>query len=222
MPRPSARERIMDCAEELFAEHGIEAVSLRAINAEAGLSPAALHYHFRTREKLVEALLDRRMRPLMKRRRELFERLRSASEAPSVRDVLEILLRPLVEFMADDVEGGRRYVRFLCRLETDGAINRDFALKRHKKTVVHVDPLLRAALPDLSKEERRIRFELAMDFMLRGLSDWAKVAGSAGRPDISLESFAGILLDFLACGLAGGSEADRSSESVKRLFRISA
>jgi AcrR family transcriptional regulator len=40
MGRPSTREKLLDCAEELFAEHGLEGVSLRAINAQAGLSPA--------------------------------------------------------------------------------------------------------------------------------------------------------------------------------------
>ena len=57
MPRPSTREKLLDCAEELFAEHGLEGVSLRTINAEAGLSPAALHYHFGTKDRLVEVLL---------------------------------------------------------------------------------------------------------------------------------------------------------------------
>ena len=69
MARPSTREKLLDTAEELFAEHGLAGVSLRTINAEAGLSPAALHYHFGTQQALVEALLERRMPSLMERRR---------------------------------------------------------------------------------------------------------------------------------------------------------
>ena len=218
MPRPSARERLMDCAEELFAQRGIDAVSLRAINAEAGLSPAALHYHFQTRDNLVEALLDRRMRPLMARRRELFRRLRAAGPSPSARDVLEVLMRPLVEFMAEDGESGGRYVRFLCRLEADGRINRDFASKRYASALVDVEPLLRAALPGLSKAERRTRLDLAMDFMLRGLADWAGTPGRPEGPRLLLEDFAGVLLDFLT----GGLEAGSSNRSTDRLFRIPA
>ena len=57
MARPSARERLLDCAEHLFADHGLEGVSLRAINAEAGLSPAALHYHFGTQQAPQEVAL---------------------------------------------------------------------------------------------------------------------------------------------------------------------
>jgi len=49
----------MDAAERLFAERGIDAVSLRTINAEAGYSVAALHYHFGTRDGLVRLSFDR-------------------------------------------------------------------------------------------------------------------------------------------------------------------
>src|ERR1700685_4032256 len=61
----SGREIIMDAAERLFAERGIEAVSLRTINAEAGYSVAALHYHFATRDGLVRALLARAQPPML-------------------------------------------------------------------------------------------------------------------------------------------------------------
>ena len=46
MGRPSTRENLLDCAEELFGRHGLEWFSLRTINTKAGLSPAALHFHF--------------------------------------------------------------------------------------------------------------------------------------------------------------------------------
>ena len=40
MLRPSTREKLLDCAENLFANQGLAGVSLRSINASAGLSPA--------------------------------------------------------------------------------------------------------------------------------------------------------------------------------------
>ena len=61
----NAREDILNTAEELFAAKGIENVSLRAINAAAGYSAAALHYHFKTRENLLAALLTERQEPVM-------------------------------------------------------------------------------------------------------------------------------------------------------------
>ena len=46
------KEQILNAAEKLFAEHGIEAVSLRSIISEAGVNLAAIHYHFGSREGL--------------------------------------------------------------------------------------------------------------------------------------------------------------------------
>ena len=52
--------RLLLAAERLFAEHGIAAVSLRAIMAAAGANVASVHYHFGSKATLVEAPGDSR------------------------------------------------------------------------------------------------------------------------------------------------------------------
>ena len=48
------RERLIDAAESLFAEHGIGGVSLREINRAAGARNAvAVQYHFGDREGII-------------------------------------------------------------------------------------------------------------------------------------------------------------------------
>lgn len=51
------RERILDAARALFAREGLEGASLRAIAAEAGYTPAALYFHFESKEDIYAALL---------------------------------------------------------------------------------------------------------------------------------------------------------------------
>jgi AcrR family transcriptional regulator len=48
------RRRLVSSAEQLFSEHGVDGVSLRAINAAADVGPAAVHYHFGSKQGLVE------------------------------------------------------------------------------------------------------------------------------------------------------------------------
>ena len=127
MPRPSARDRILDCAESLFAEHGLGGTSLRAINAEAGLSPAALHYHFRTQDALVDALLERHMGTLMEERRLLLDALEDRDDPPGVREVVQALLQPMVGLLATPGDAGRRYLRLLYRLQADGDLYARFS-----------------------------------------------------------------------------------------------
>ncbi|WP_258572938.1 TetR/AcrR family transcriptional regulator [Actinomadura parmotrematis] len=63
-PQGSTRDRLLDAAERLFLEKGADRVSVRAINAAAGLNPGAAHYHFGSREGLVTALLERELLPV--------------------------------------------------------------------------------------------------------------------------------------------------------------
>lgn len=53
----ATRLRLIKTAERLFATQGVDAVSVRAVNAAAGLGPASVHYHFGTKEDLLAAVL---------------------------------------------------------------------------------------------------------------------------------------------------------------------
>ena len=52
-----ARREILDAAERLLDERGPEAVRVQAVARAVGLTDAAVHYHFGSREGLLEALL---------------------------------------------------------------------------------------------------------------------------------------------------------------------
>jgi AcrR family transcriptional regulator len=203
MARPSTREKLLDCAEELFGSHGLEGVSLRTINTEAGLSPAALHYHFGSKAALLEALLDRRMPALMERRRKLLDELSSSSVRPSTREVLDTLIRPLVDLLAESGEAGLRYLRLIHRLQADRDLDPQFVIDRWPGGVDRLVPLLRKASPSLPVPLIQFRLSLVIEVMLRSLSQ--------GTPPASgdLESHVSALLDFLTDGF----EAPISGES---------
>ena len=194
MGRPSAREKLLDCAERLFAEHGLKGVSLRSINSEAGLSPAALHYHFGSQQALVEALLERQMPALMERRRRLLDELDHQAEPPSTRNVLNALLQPQVELLAEGGELGLRYVRLVHRLQADGDLDPIFVIERWPGGVDRIVPLLRRANPLLPLPVIQLRLGLAIDVMLRGLARDPAASGSR------LADFVSALLDFATSG----------------------
>jgi len=59
-PTPSARERILSAAYELFGRRGIRAVGTDEVIARAGVAKATLYRHFATKGDLVLAVLERR------------------------------------------------------------------------------------------------------------------------------------------------------------------
>ncbi len=54
------RDLILDIAEKLFANHGFEAVSIRMLAKEADINLAMISYYFGSKEKLYEAVIERR------------------------------------------------------------------------------------------------------------------------------------------------------------------
>ena len=53
--KKDTKTAIMDAAEIVMAEHGVDGASIRAIVGRAGANTAAIHYHFNSREGLIEA-----------------------------------------------------------------------------------------------------------------------------------------------------------------------
>jgi AcrR family transcriptional regulator len=63
MRSSSTPDRLMDAALKLFAEQGSRATTVGAIESEAGMAPrsGALYQHFKGKQELLEAVLDREL-----------------------------------------------------------------------------------------------------------------------------------------------------------------
>ncbi|HEX3636098.1 MAG TPA: TetR/AcrR family transcriptional regulator [Paraburkholderia sp.] len=61
---PQQRGRLLDAALALFARQGIVDTTLGEIAREAGFTPAMMHYYFKTRDQLLDVLIDERFAPL--------------------------------------------------------------------------------------------------------------------------------------------------------------
>ncbi len=106
--RQPTKERILDAAEALFAEHGFEPTSLRMITAAAGVNLAAVNYHFRSKDDLIRAVLARRIGPLNQKRLELLKAQLSAdgSNPPSLEGVIRAFVEPIVMLRRDAPSAG--------------------------------------------------------------------------------------------------------------------
>ena len=106
----TAKERLLDAAERLVAERGIE-VSSRDIATAAGQrNNSAVQYHFGSRDALHEAVIRRRQVPLEARRRELLDSLALGDRLDDTHGLVDALVRPMTELLAS---GPSHYARFL-------------------------------------------------------------------------------------------------------------
>lgn len=112
-----SRIAMIALAERLFAEEGIEAVSMRRVAVGAGQrNNSAVSYHFGDRAGLVRAVLDHRSGPIDARRRELIDAL---GPLPGLDDVLRVFVQPLAETIRPSSPGW--YLRFLADATADPA-----------------------------------------------------------------------------------------------------
>jgi AcrR family transcriptional regulator len=93
-PANATREQLLDTAEKLFLERGLDEVSLRTIVREAGQrNQSALQYHFGSRDGLVAAILNRRVQDLEARRRDLVDKALTKDPNPDLREICSLLAR---------------------------------------------------------------------------------------------------------------------------------
>src|SRR5690349_15357116 len=94
------RARLLDVAEQMYAERGIAGASLREIRLAAGeRNTAAMQYHFGDRDGLLQALLERHMPRIAERQQALYDRIVAEGRADDERSLVEVLIRPAAEYL---------------------------------------------------------------------------------------------------------------------------
>lgn len=111
----ATRDRLLDAAERLFAQHGLAATSVREITAEAGANLAAVNYHFGGKHRLYVESFRRRLGVLREQRlATITATLAAASGPPRIETLLtafaESFLEPLL-----DADCGRSLMRMIQR-----------------------------------------------------------------------------------------------------------
>ena len=207
MPDADSPELILDAAEELFANHGFDATSVRAVTRHAGMNPAAVHYHFGSKQILVRALLERRIAPLNQERLLLLDHVLRDGE-PELEGILDAYLRPVLRHSG---AATGRLNSLLFNLPDDlrsELLDDPFGLLHRR-----FHAALRQALPDLSAGEVEERFRYSIAIMAHVASGEIDVYPSDAKslPRRTKEDRLRSIIKFLSHGLrAPGTRAATS------------
>jgi AcrR family transcriptional regulator len=197
-------------ALELFAEHGIDAVSMRTINNAAGTRNAsAVHYHFGNKLGIIEAIIAFIRDELDTHRKDAvanLERRAASGDNPSCREILWATFTPYYRLYRNP-QFGRSALRFLARLQIDMSPEIQAILNREpQKLSLRIDALLARALPDLPTEIRRLRYLYFWNLMVLMFSGSDRLA-TTGFGDLRAATDEEGLLrlfDYLVGGMEGG------------------
>ena len=126
MPRRTAAEgeitraALVDAAAELFAAHGVEGVSIRSINSQAGLAAASVHYHFESRDRLLDAVLERDGQAVRAEISERADRLLGRQARPTTRQLVDLLATPYINLIEREPVRGIQWLKIVAQLITTG------------------------------------------------------------------------------------------------------
>jgi AcrR family transcriptional regulator len=192
----NTKDRILDAAERLFARQGVEATSLRAITAQAGVNLAAVNYHFQSKESLLHAVIARRLNPVNEKRLAMLDTCEEAAgDAPLPLDeVLDALLRPVFEMLSGQA---KEFTPIMGRIFTESAELTEQVFQKH---LAHVAqrflPAFQRALPDLPLVELLWRLQFVYGVMSQTMG--------AGR-----------IVKFLAKGQCDTTDVDATMRRVE-------
>lgn len=192
--------RLLLAAEQLFAERGIDAVSLRTIMAAAGANTASVHYHYGSKDGLVKALIAERSGRISHRRAELLDAL--DSETLHVRRLAEAFVEPVAEMVAD---GDTAWVSFIAGVVSSNHPALSLVVEGFEPQAIQFINLLGRLYPDAAPQTIRFRLTQAMSLTFQVLGNLDGVTGlvAISGPTLTLDDVRAELIDTVTAILAG-------------------
>ena len=197
----TTKSKILDTAERLFADRGYGATSLRQVIGAAGVNLAAVHYHFGSKESLLEAVFERRIERVNRERIAMLDRVEAAGR-PTVEQILEAFVRPTLAVARDPDR--RVFIQIMARMHVEKELL-SLLMKHMGVVTARFRAALRDALPGLTEIELIWRTHFAIGVMAHsmvGIDKLQIITEGRYRPgpdEPSVES----VVNFMAAGMRG-------------------
>ncbi len=206
------RERVLRSAETLFAERGFETVSLRDITGAADANVAAVNYHFGSKERLIDAVIERHVVPINEQRLELLDRFEAkcGEEPLTVEAILKAFLSPVLRHITSGEMSEDLFGKFMGRLIGERGYRLPESVRPlFRMMAVRFTSALRRAVPQLSEEKALWRMHFSFGVMSNTLTHGDTLreisGGRAGNP--SIEKIFEEIIEFCAAGIEAAKES---------------
>jgi AcrR family transcriptional regulator len=148
--------RILEAAEQLFADEGFESVSLRAITQTADVNLAAVNYHFGSKDALIDVVLERYITPINESRLALLDELEKEYEPNSVVPMAKLLrafLEPFLTHIGRSELSQRLFFKLMGRcMSAPSQTLPDSTLPLFHQLITRYAAAMQRSAPELSEE----------------------------------------------------------------------
>jgi AcrR family transcriptional regulator len=175
----STREKIIVAGERLFAERGLDGVALREVSSAAGnANNSAVHYHFGSKDRLVQAIFEYRLRRLSAR----WELLMAESRPRDLYGWVDCYIRALLE---ESELGSGHSVSFVAMLMQNRRVDLlEHLPEPYAGTVSRFVARVQELLVDVAEPLRVHRIEQGLKLTVYAAADreHARATGARLRP----------------------------------------
>ncbi|MFN8028395.1 MAG: helix-turn-helix domain-containing protein [Acidimicrobiia bacterium] len=206
-------ERLILAAERLYADHGLDAVSLRQIADAAGQkNHAVVQYHFGGKAGLLRAIVRYRTGVSYELREEALDELERTGRQHDVRGLLEAAIVPLLKSQPP----GSNYLRFIVALQPAALADAWQQIDiEHGSSGNRINRYLDETLGHIPLAMRQARMGRAFDMVLRALADHFGDGSKSQVPRLPDDLF----VEELVLSGAAVLEAPLPPRSAQRLRR---
>jgi AcrR family transcriptional regulator len=152
--RAATMEQIFDAAEELFSQSGLHGVTLKDVAQKVGVHNSLLHYYFRDKKELFDAVIARRAPVTIERRMAALDAYEaSLTGPPTVEGALHAYLDTDLDLHGQDDPGWRNYGVLGAQVSNTPEWGAELMDEHFDPIVLRLIGLLRRALPDCPEED---------------------------------------------------------------------
>jgi len=196
--------RLLDTAERLFAQHGIDNVSMRQIVQASGQSnQSAAHYHFGSRDTLIRTLIERRMEVIDRLRHERLDALLADGHQPTPAELVATGIGTIARVVSE-WDWGPDYVRVMAQALFHPALGLPGSIDAQRRSgLIRTIEHLRRALPELPDAAFADRIELLQHETVYAIARWVhrhEAVTPANRADF--DAHVARITDFMVAGMS--------------------
>ena len=201
----ATRERILDAAEQLFAQRGFYGISVRDITGAADVDVALASYHFGNKQGLLEAVFMRRAEDLNTERIARLDAVLAAAKGrrpPRIEDVIDAFTHPLLDRSSRGSPGWKSYFALIAEVNNSREFGGVLMSRFFDPVVEKFIDAIRRALPECEDRDLYWAYHflsgaLTLSFAETGRID--KLSGGACRSS-DLDSVHERLVPYCAAG----------------------
>jgi AcrR family transcriptional regulator len=213
--REASIERIIDAAEQLFAEYGYHGVTVKDVAKKIGVSPTLLHYHFNGKESIFEAVWARKA-PLSARSRLAAMRryAETAGSAVTVEGALSVWINTDLDAQIEQEEYWSAFGRIAAQANSAGGWGSEKMGTYFDPVALALVALLKKAMPGTSEERIFWCFHFASGAMTHNLARTGRLDNLSGGLCSSndFHSIKEHMVPFMAAGFKAICQPDRHVE----------